>query len=150
MSEATDTARRFLRVTVDDLSALAEVYGDEVVIEMPFAAGIAPTSRRVTRDELHAQFSREGIPRYTAVSGETILECADPHTAVLEYRLHGERADGQAFATDYIMVITTRDGRIVHSRDYSNPVQAALNSGRADQLIRLLQDAAPARGDGGE
>jgi ketosteroid isomerase-like protein len=144
MSEATDAARRFLQVTIDDLSALANVYGEEVLIEMPFAMGFAPTSRRTTRDELAAQFTREGIPRYTSASNVNILECTDPHTAVLEYRLHGERLDGQAFESDYIMVITTREGRIVRSRDYSNPVQAARNSGRVDQMIEFMRGAAPA------
>lgn len=141
MSEATDAARRFLQVTVDDLGGLADVYGEEVQIEMPFASGIAPTSRRVTRDDLAAQFMREGIPHYTSASNVNILECTDPHRAVLEFRLHGARPDGQSFETDYIMVITTREGRIVHSRDYSNPVQAARNSGRVDQLIQSLRES---------
>ncbi|GAB3808395.1 nuclear transport factor 2 family protein [Humibacter antri] len=139
MSEATDAARRFLQLTIDDIGRLAEVYADEVVIEMPFAAGIAPTSRRTTRAELEAQFTRGDIPRFTSLTEVNILECADPSTAVLEYRLNGTRHDGQPFANDYVMVITTRDGRIVHSRDYSNPVQAAQNSGRVDQLIQALR-----------
>lgn len=34
-------------------------------------------------------------------------------------------ATGEPFASAYIMVITVRDGLIVHSRDYGIPVAAA-------------------------
>ncbi len=142
MSEATDAARRLIEATTTDRNALADVYADRAVIEMPFAAPLFPAVREVTREELRAGFTRPGGPRYTGVSDVRIHETGAANTAVLEYRLHGVTAEEErAFALDYIMVITTEDGRIVHSRDYSNPVQAAQAMGMTEQLITALHSA---------
>ncbi|GAA1551247.1 nuclear transport factor 2 family protein [Kribbella lupini] len=139
MSEATEAAQRFIEATVTDLNRLADVYADRVVIEMPFAAPLFPVVREMTRDELRTQFTRAGRPRYTGVSDVRLHETAAANTAVLEYRLHGVTAeDEREFTLDYVMVITTRDGQIVHSRDYSNLVQAAQAMGTTEQLIAAL------------
>jgi hypothetical protein len=139
MSEATETAQRFLDRTVTDMSTLADVYAERAVIEMPFAAPLFPALREVTRDELRAGFTRVEGPRYTSVSDIRIHETTDPNAAVLEYRLHGvTAAEEQEFALDYIMVITTRNGLIVHSRDYSSLVQAAQAMGLTERLLAAL------------
>jgi hypothetical protein len=139
VSEATDTARRFIEATTTDPNTLADVYADRVVIEMPFAAPLFPVVREATREELHSGFTRAGGPRYTQVSDVRIHETTDPTTAVLEYRLYGTAAgDEREFALDYIMVITVEDGRIVHSRDYVSLVQAAQAMGMTEQLTTAL------------
>ena len=38
------------------------------------------------------------------------------------------------------MVVTVRDGLIVHSRDYSNPIDGARLLGRLPQLVATLTD----------
>ncbi|HEX4400195.1 MAG TPA: nuclear transport factor 2 family protein [Galbitalea sp.] len=141
MSEATETAERFLDRTVTDISTLADLYAEHAVIEMPFASPLFPTRREVTRDELRAGFTRAGGPRYTGTSDIRIHETADPNTAVLEYRLHGvvtAHEGQQEFALDYIMVITTQNGLIVRSRDYSSLFQAAQAMGLTERLIAAL------------
>lgn len=140
MSEATDAAHRLLEATVTDPDALADVYADKVVIEMPFAAPLFPAARETTREELRAGFARTGRPRYTRVSNVRVHETAEPNTAVLEYRLHGVTdADEREFALDYIMVIATEHGRIVRSRDYTSVVQAAQAMGMTEQLVAALR-----------
>jgi uncharacterized protein len=144
MTEATETAQRFLDRSVTDIGALADVYAGRAVIEMPFAAPLFPKRREVTREELRAGFTRPGAPRFTGVNDVRIHETTDPNTAVLEYRLHGvttAEQEGQEFALDYIMVITTKDGLIVHSRDYSSLVQAAQAFGLTERLIKALNSA---------
>lgn len=140
MSEATDAAHRLLEATVADPDALADVYADKVVIEMPFAAPLFPAVREVTREELRAGFTRTDGPRYTGVSGVRVHETAEANTAVLEYRLHGVAdADEREFALDYVMIITTEHGRIARSRDYSSVVQAAQAMGMTEQLVAALR-----------
>ncbi|HEY0254780.1 MAG TPA: nuclear transport factor 2 family protein [Kofleriaceae bacterium] len=142
MSEATEAAQRLIDATVNDPNALPDVYADRAVIEMPFAAPLFPTVREVTRDQLRTGFTRPGGPRYTGVSDVRIHETAAANTAVLEYRVHGVTAEEEReFTLDYIMVITTEDGQIVHSRDYSNLVQAAQATGMTEQLIAALSSA---------
>jgi len=139
MSGATEFAERFLSQTIDDLSTLADLYAENVVIEMPFAEPLFPTVRRTTREELRAGFTRRADRRYTSIENARILETADPNVAVIEYRLHGVReSDASSFVLDYIQVITVENGLIVHSRDYGNPVQAAEAFGFQEQLVASL------------
>ena len=117
----TEAAQRLIDATVNDPNALADVYADRAVIEMPFAAPLFPVVREVTREGLRTGFTRPGGPRYTGVSEVRIHETTVANTAILEYLVHGVTAEeGREFALDYIMVITTEDGLIVHSRDYAN------------------------------
>jgi uncharacterized protein len=68
-----------------------------------------------------------------------IHETADPEVIVAEYELHGEMAGpGEAFSVRFAMVVTVRDGRIVHSRDYSDPIAGARMLGRLPELISAL------------
>ena len=139
MSEASETARRLIEAIGTDMSAVADLYAEHVVIEMPFAAPLFPLTQEVTREQLRAGFTRADGPRYSGVSDVRIHETAEPNVAVLEYRLHGHDATGdRAFALDYIMVITTEGGLVVHSRDYSSPVQAAQSMGITEQLAIAL------------
>jgi hypothetical protein len=41
---------------------------------------------------------------------------------------------------DYVMVMTFRDGLIVHSRDYADPIVGARALGRLPQLVAALTD----------
>ncbi|NNC13728.1 nuclear transport factor 2 family protein [Planctomonas sp. JC2975] len=136
MSDATETAARFLSRTIDDIGTLADLYAESVVIEMPFAAPLFPTVRHTTREELRAGFTRASSRRYTRVENVRILETTDPCVAVIEYELHGVSAPGGAeFTLAYIQIITVEEGLIVHSRDYGSPVQVAQAFGLVDRLV---------------
>jgi ketosteroid isomerase-like protein len=141
VSEATETAARFLSQTISDISALADLYAEEVVIEMPFAAPLFPQVRHTTREELRAGFTRTANRRYTRIENARILETTDPTVAVIEYDLHGVReTDDSEFTLSYVQVITVESGLITHSRDYGSPLQAAEAFGLKDQLIAALQN----------
>ena len=45
---------------------------------------------------------------------------------IIEYQLHGELTQtGESFSQRFAMILTVRDGQIVHSRDYTNPITGA-------------------------
>ena len=70
-----------------------------------------------------------------------IHETADPEVVVAEYRLEGHKgADASPFSLAFVMVVTVRDGLIVHSRDYSNPIDGARLLDRIPQLVAMLTD----------
>lgn len=69
----------------------------------------------------------------------TIHQTTDPEVIVAEYELHGEMiATGEPFSARYAMVITVRDGHIVHARDYADPITGARLLGRLPELISAL------------
>jgi uncharacterized protein len=119
---------------------LADCYADQVVIEMPFTAGLYPARTETTREELRARFKAgAAVRRYDRLSGARIHETADPEVVIAEYSLHGHLvASGEQFVLPLAMVITVRDGQIVHSRDYSDPVAGARALGRLPELVTSL------------
>jgi uncharacterized protein len=64
---------------------------------------------------------------------------SDPEVVVAEYELRGEMtATSEAFSLRFAMVVTVRDGHIVHSRDYSDPIAGARVLGRVPDLVAAL------------
>jgi uncharacterized protein len=136
------TVEQFLRATISGRPGdIADCYAPEVVIEMPFAIqALYPARTEATRESLRGRFDAgASVRRYTGLSDVAIHETGDPEVIVAEYTLHGEMtATAEPFAVRFAMVITVRDGYIVHSRDYTDPVAAARLLGKVPELIATL------------
>ena len=142
------TAEQFLRATLSpDPGDMAEFYAPEVVIEMPFAAaGLYPARIETSREELRARF-RAGAAarRYRDLRDVVIHETTDPGVVIAEYGLDGELTESaEPFSLRFVMVMTIRDGQIVHTRDYTDPIAGARVLGRVPQLLAALTEASPA------
>ncbi|MEU5386698.1 nuclear transport factor 2 family protein [Kitasatospora cineracea] len=138
---AREVAERFLAAAPDPVGGgLADLYGDTVVIEMPFAPPGVPRRTETTREQLRARFAAgAGVREYTGVGSAAVHETRDPGVVVVECDLHGRLvATGERFVLSYINVMTVRDGRIVHSKDYSDPIAAAKALGLLPRLLELL------------
>jgi uncharacterized protein len=146
MSAATrsprETVEQLLRAAISPAPGdMADCYAAAVVIELPFAVdGLFPSRIEASRDELRARYQAgTASRRYTRLSDVTIHETDDPEVIIAEYALHGElTATGEPFSMRFAMVMTIRDGYIVHSRDYSNPIAGARLLGRLPDLISAL------------
>lgn len=135
------TVERFLAAVVSPSPGdIADCYAERVVIEIPFASGIAPERTETTREELRARFTAGAAARrYTALRDVRVHETADPDVIVLEYRIDGTRlADGGQFTMGFAMVLTFRGGLIAHSRDYTDPIAGARALGRLPELAATL------------
>jgi uncharacterized protein len=139
---ARQTAEHLLQATLSaDPGGIADCYAPTVVIEMPFAvAPLYPARTETTREELRARFrAGAAIRRYQRLSDVVIHDTADPEVVIVEYQLHGELTQtAEPFAQRFVMVITVRDGQIVHSRDYTNPITGARLLGRLPELLAAL------------
>ena len=105
---------------------------------MPFAAEpLYPDRIQTTREELRARFrAGTAVRRYQRLSDVVIHETADPEVVIAEYQLHGELLEqGEPFAQRFVMVMTVRDGQIVHTRDYTNPITGARLLGKLPELL---------------
>ena len=143
-----ETAERFLRAAIGaDPGDMADCYAPSFVIEMPFTvAPLFPERVETTREELRARL-RAGAAarRYKRLGSVVIHETADPGVVIIEYELHGEFTEtAEPFSMRFLMVLTVRDGQIVHSRDYSNPIAGARVIGRMPELIAALNEGSPA------
>ncbi|HUN33459.1 MAG TPA: nuclear transport factor 2 family protein [Trebonia sp.] len=139
---ARETVEQLLQDAVSGVPGdMADCYAPEFVIEMPFAVEpLLPSRTQATREQLRARFQAgTASRRYTHLSEVTIHETANPEVVIVEYQMHGERvSSGEEFSSRYLMVITVRDGYIVHSRDYSDPVAGFRLLGRLPELIEVL------------
>jgi hypothetical protein len=141
------TAQQLLEATISpDPGGIADCYAPAVVIEMPFAAPLYPARIETTREELRARFrAGAAIRRYQRLSDVVIHDTADPEVVITEYQLHGELIEtGQPFAQRFAMVMTVRNGQIVHSRDYTNPITGARMLGKLPELLAALGAGEPA------
>ena len=144
---ARQTAEQFLRATTSpDPGAMADFYAPGVVIEMPFApAGLYPSRTETSREELRTRFQAgAAVRRYTGLRDAVIHETAEPGVVIAEYTLDGELAGtAEPFSLRFVMVMTIRDGLIVHTRDYSDPIAGARALGRLPQLLAALTAGQP-------
>jgi ketosteroid isomerase-like protein len=142
------TAEQLLEATTSpDPGDIADCYAPAVVIEMPFAAApLYPARIETTREELRARFrAGAAIRRYQRLSDVAIHDTADPEVVITEYQLHGELIQtGEPFTQQFAMVMTVRNGQIVHSRDYANPITGARLLGKLPELLAALGAGEPA------
>jgi ketosteroid isomerase-like protein len=140
-SPAREVVERFLAAALDPSGeTLADLYGDMVVIEMPFAPPGFPNRTETTNSELRARFRGGAAARvYDKIDGVVLYETTDPEVIIVEYDVHGHRAaDGEPFVLSYLNIMTIRNGKIVHSRDHTDPINAARALGMLPRLIEAL------------
>jgi ketosteroid isomerase-like protein len=141
VSGASSAARAvfdaFLAASVENRwDDLADLYAEDVVIEMPFTPAGVP---RLTkgREELRRRFRAAGeLRRLVKADNVVVHETSDPAVLVAEFDLHQEMG-GEAFVSTSVMVVTVADGRITYSRDYADTAAAA-------ERIRRFTASSPA------
>jgi ketosteroid isomerase-like protein len=124
---------------------MADFYAEELVMEMPFAvAPLQPGRITMSREQLRTRMADgAAIRRYTRLGSVVVHDTADPEVAIVEYEVHGEMvATGQPFTLRFVLVMTVRDGYIVHSRDYADPIAGARALDRVPDLIAALSQGA--------
>lgn len=145
-ASAREVAERFLHAAADPVGRnLADLYADNVVLEMPFALPMYPKVHETSREELRQRFqSGQASRRYEKVDSAEIHDTGTPEKVVIEYALHGKSlVTDKSFSINYIMVVTVKDGQIVHSRDYTDPIAAMTALGAVPQLIASLSAETP-------
>jgi ketosteroid isomerase-like protein len=118
----------------------ADLLADDVVVEFPFAPPDRPS-----RFDGRAQFlafaepQQAALPvRFDAVRNVVVHDTADPEVIVVEYVIAGTfTTTGHQAAAPFVSVLRVRDGKVVHWREYQNPLAMAAvteaQSGSADR-----------------
>jgi uncharacterized protein len=127
MTRAPDTPRQVVErllagIAAGTTPALAELYAELAVVELPFAqpGGL----RLVGREQLAQHFSRAArAPLRLRPIDVTLHETTDPEVVVAEYDYHGEvTSTGRQFVVSNVQIVRVRDGLIVSSRDFHDHV----------------------------
>lgn len=120
----------FLRAK--DMPGFIGLFADDAVVEFPFAPPGRPRrldGRGAVHDYLIDYPDTFDVHR---VDVDTVHRTADPEVIVAEFSAQGTVvATGEPYESPYVAVLTVRDGRIAHYRDYWNPLLALAADGGA-------------------
>ncbi|MGW0435357.1 nuclear transport factor 2 family protein [Micromonospora sp. NPDC003197] len=121
---ATDLFHQAIDLLIaKDMTGFLALFADDGVMEFPFASDGQP-SRVAGRAALHDYLI--DYPQtldIREIFDVNLHETADPAVIVTEFTASGVVvATGRSYQLRYIAVLTIRDGRIVHYRDYWNPL----------------------------
>ena len=127
----TDTVKSYsamLRLALGDrlvpeAESFFEMVSENGIVEFPFAPpGFAP--RLQGREALGAHLARVGgRVEFHRMTDPIIHETADPEVLIIEFDGFGQGVTtGEPYEQRYISVVRTRDGHIVHIREYWNPL----------------------------
>lgn len=121
-----DLIPRALQLLLDkDMIGFAGLWAEDGVMEFPFAPPGWPA--RVEGRAAIEDYLRD-YPKMLDIQGfpkQVVHQSTDPDVLIAEFDAEGVVvATGKPYRASYIAVITTRDGEIVHYRDYWNPLLA--------------------------
>ncbi|MCP2332508.1 nuclear transport factor 2 family protein [Actinoalloteichus caeruleus] len=106
-----------------DMAGFVDLYADDAVLELPFAPPGAPRrleGRAAIHEYLRDYPNRLDVREIT----DTITHRTDdPGTIIVEFTANGLVVPtGRPYQARYVTVLSTRNGRIQHHRDYWNPL----------------------------
>jgi ketosteroid isomerase-like protein len=112
-------------VQTGDVRAWLDLCSDDVVFEFPFAPPGRPSrveGKQALGEYLAAVPSRI---QFDQLSNLETHQTVNPDVAIVEMTATGRVKDtGEPYEMSYVVVLTVRDGRIAHYRDYWNPLKA--------------------------
>jgi len=130
---AREVLERFRQAAISQSAdGMNRLYAVDAVHEFPFTAPGVP-SRLEGRDEIVNWIAagwKTNTLKYERYRTLAIHDTDDPGTIIVEQEALGTSTSTGAFALPNIVVLTVRDGRIAHLRDYVNILAAAAAIGR--------------------
>lgn len=120
----------------DDAHHFLDMFAEDGVIEFPYAPP-GGTARLQGRPALADYLPRvTAAIRFDTVSTPTVHRTHNPEVLILEFSAEGHGLQtGLSYDQRYISVITVRAGRIVHYRDYWNPLVVLRTLGGEGALV---------------
>jgi ketosteroid isomerase-like protein len=112
------------RIDASAATSFIDLMSDDFVMEFPYARPGMPTRVEGKVAVLtHLMKVGDGVAVDSA-SNLVVHETADPEVVILEFDGHGRALKtGEAYEQRYISVIRARGGKMVHFKDYWNPIQ---------------------------
>ncbi|MDO3676204.1 nuclear transport factor 2 family protein [Paenibacillus ehimensis] len=115
----------FMKSMVEkDMDRWIELFDDNVVFEFPYAPD--GYTRKLEGKSALYQYVKElpGIIEIDLFTAPAIHQTLDPNVFIAEFGVKAGRAvkTGKPYLQTYISVIETKDGKIMHYKDYWNPL----------------------------
>jgi ketosteroid isomerase-like protein len=145
MAETFESFSLMLRHALGDrldpaASTFQEMFDRDGVMEFPFAYGDLP--RRIEgREALASHLSMLAtLITFDGMNAPTIIPSTNPDIVVLEFNAFGTGiALKEPYEQRYVSIIRTRNGRIVHYKDYWNPLAVLRALRGAAEVAKLTE-----------
>ncbi|MFN3211025.1 MAG: nuclear transport factor 2 family protein [Roseovarius sp.] len=114
---------------------------DDILFELPYAPEYAVRELR-GRDALEAYLPKVGdLIAFESMSLVNVLRASDGESFTLEFTCKGAHPQtGARYDQDYISVVRVRNGKIIHYRDYWNPLVLLSAVGGSGNLKNALKE----------
>jgi uncharacterized protein len=122
-------------------SELPDLYGEVTDVRHPMATPESEplTSRRALREHFTVPPEvRESLPKRRVVD-VVVHETADPEVIVAEFAYEFTLPDDSRSKVPCVFVMRVRDGQIIESRDYIDPIRTYTARGDLDRLLASLR-----------
>jgi hypothetical protein len=137
----SDLLRAALGDRLDPADSMLGLFAEDVIFEFPYAPDGLP-KRLEGSAALAAHLARLG-PLLSFGTMELGNVYADGATVIFEFSCTGKGlATGAPYDQAYVSVVTVRDGRIAHYRDYWNPLVVLTALGGAEAAAAAFAGAA--------
>ncbi|MEU9399546.1 nuclear transport factor 2 family protein [Streptomyces sp. NPDC048242] len=123
---------------------LPDLYGEVTDVRHPMATPESEplTSRRVLREHFTVPpEARESLPKRRVVD-VVVHGTADPEVIVAEFAYEFTSPDGSPAKVPCVFILRVRDGQIIESRDYIDPIRTYTARGDRELLIEALRKGA--------
>lgn len=127
MQTATTLLQQHLKLLVDDNGQWQSLIADDIVWDLPYGPSLGHPLTLEGREAVlrHANWFIGAVKDFRFFDAE-IVATTDASHAVARVRGQGQAVStGRTYRQEYVVFLTARDGRIVHLREYFDPVQAA-------------------------
>ena len=120
----------FRRLGAIDIDGAAELFHEDMVLEMPTSPEIIAehSPRKVVGKDAVVKYYQEGLGTEAesadsvSVILHSIRHLEEPDAMVFEYNEKGTLRDGRTFVLDVLSIIRFEDGKIIHLVEYMDPL----------------------------
>lgn len=107
----------------EDVQAWADLLAEDAVVEFPYASAIGLTDRFEGKAAIYNHM-KDAVAQMQNLIFTNVREYPTSNPNILFAEVHGEAvivATGRHYRQDYVMRLETKDGKIIHYREYWNP-----------------------------
>lgn len=114
----------FLSLMSQDVRSLLDLCAEDAVVEFPYAAN---TPRRLEGKETIYNYIKDALAQMSDLVFTNIHTYPTTNPNILWAEFHGEAiivSTGRHYQQDYAIRLETKEGKLVHYREYWNPMSA--------------------------
>jgi uncharacterized protein len=115
-----------LALIVKDIQAWVNLFTEDAVIEFPYASALGTAERLEGKSAIY-NYMKDVPTQMQNLIFTNVRKCPTSNPNILWAEVHGSAAivaTGRHYQQDYVMRLETKDGKIVHYREYWNPIPA--------------------------